>query len=92
MEQQDQDITIALAVTGVIGVAIGCVVGSRWRKRQLGRKMDVYIAKMQTIQNLQLDLAQWMAENVNTMDHAEYLERLNGKTEYLRIVSEELAN
>jgi hypothetical protein len=91
MEEQDQDVTvIVFAVSGVIAAATGFVLGSRWRRRKMQEVLDDHMDKMLVIQNLQTELAQWMHENVNTMDHTEYLAKLREKAAYMRIVTEEL--
>lgn len=90
MEQEETDVTIVAAVSGVIGVIIGFGLANRYRRKKMQQKLDAHLERVMTINRLQVEMGEWMAENAETMDHEEFFEQLRVKALYLNVVAHEV--
>lgn len=90
MEEQETDVTLIAAVSGVIGVLIGFGLASRYRRKKMEKKVQDHIDKVLIINRLQVDMGEWMAENIETMDHEEFFDQLREKALYLNVVAHEV--
>jgi uncharacterized membrane-anchored protein YhcB (DUF1043 family) len=88
MEEEEYDINLAVAVGTVSGVIIGVVLGNYWRAWRAQKKLNVQLEKLATRDALDLQVREWVAENIQTMERHEFWQQLNGKMEYIRIVTQ----
>lgn len=89
MEEQEQDVTIVAAVSGIVGVIIGYGLAKRYRRNKAQRELDARLNKLRVVNALDVELREWVAENLSTMEHDAFWAQLNEKAQFIRMVARE---
>lgn len=89
MDEQEIDVTIVAAVSGTIGVIIGFGLAKRYKRNKAQRELDARLNKLRIVNDLDVELREWVAANLSTMEHDEFWARLNEKAQFIRLVARE---
>lgn len=90
MDDEEPDVTLIAAVSVGVGLIVGALAARSWHRRKTRKEIDEALGKMELLQELQMQMNQWMLDNIGVLDHDAFWEQLHEKTQYMNMVAHEV--